>query len=107
MILAVGKGQDRPENKSKEDQTQCKTHPITKMPGNINIDENGYLRASIEEITEETQSQVDMVEEALTLIQSFDPPGVGARNLTECLLLQLKMLNLQGTLVEKIIESNM
>jgi RNA polymerase sigma-54 factor len=72
-----------------------------------NIDENGYLRASIEEITEETKTQMDIVEEALTLIQSFDPPGVGARNLTECLLLQIKILNLQGTLVEKIIESNM
>jgi len=72
-----------------------------------NIDENGYLRSSIEEITEETKTQMDIVEEALTLIQSFDPPGVGARDLTECLLLQLKVLNLQGTLVEKIIESNM
>lgn len=71
-----------------------------------NIDENGYLRASLEEIIEETQTQRDIAEEALALIQSFDPPGVGARNLTECLLLQLKVLNLQGTLVEKIIESN-
>jgi len=72
-----------------------------------NIDENGYLRASLEEIIEETQTERDIAEEALALIQSFDPPGVGARNLTECLLLQLKVLNLQGTLVEKIIESNM
>jgi RNA polymerase sigma-54 factor len=72
-----------------------------------NIDENGYLRASLEEIIEETQTERDIAEEALTLIQSFDPPGVGARNLTECLLLQLKVLNLQGTLVEKIIENNM
>jgi len=72
-----------------------------------NIDENGYLRSSIEEITDEAHTQRDVAEEALTLVQSFDPPGVGARNLTECLLLQLKVLNLQGTLVERIIENNM
>lgn len=72
-----------------------------------NIDENGYLRDSVEEIIEETQTQRSIAEEALALIQSFDPPGVGARNLTECLLLQLAVFNLQGTLVVKIIESNM
>ncbi len=71
-----------------------------------NIDENGYLRSSVEEIIEETQTQRDIAEKALALIQSFDPPGIGARNLTECLLLQLEVLNLKGTLVEKIIESN-
>lgn len=72
-----------------------------------NIDENGYLRASMEEIVEGAKIQKDIVEDALTLIQSFDPPGVGARDITECLLLQLKLLNLQGTLVEKLIKSNM
>jgi len=72
-----------------------------------NIDENGYLRASVEEIIEETKTQRDIVEEALALIQSLDPPGVGARDITECLLLQLKILDLQGTLVEKLIVGNM
>jgi RNA polymerase sigma-54 factor len=72
-----------------------------------NLDENGYLRASIEEIVEETKTQRKTVEDALSLVQSFDPVGVGARNIIECLLLQLNALNLQGTLAEKIIMNNM
>jgi RNA polymerase sigma-54 factor len=72
-----------------------------------NIDENGYLRASIEEIIDGTKTQREPVEKALSLIQGFDPIGVGARNVMECLLLQLKALNLGGTLVEKIIINNM
>jgi RNA polymerase sigma-54 factor len=72
-----------------------------------NIDENGYLRASDDEIINWAKTQRETVENALSLIQSFDPPGVGARNITECLLLQLNALNLEGTLVEKIIIYNM
>jgi len=72
-----------------------------------NIDENGYLRASVEEITEETKMDRDTVEEALAVIQGFDPPGVCARDIRECLLLQLKPLDLQETLVEKLIVDNM
>ena len=72
-----------------------------------NIDENGYLRASIEEIIDGTKTQRETVEKALSLIQGFDPIGVGARNVMECLLLQLKALNLGGTLVEKIIINSM
>jgi len=72
-----------------------------------NIDENGYLRASMEEIIEEAKTQRNIAEEALVLIQSFDPPGVGARDIRECLLLQLKPLNLQETLVERLIVEDM
>jgi RNA polymerase sigma-54 factor len=72
-----------------------------------NIDENGYLAASMDEIRQSADVPMDKVESALHLIQSFDPPGVGARTVTECLLLQLKPLNLNDTLVEKIIVHNM
>lgn len=72
-----------------------------------NIDENGYLRTSIEEIVEQAKTDMETAEKALRLVQSFDPPGVGARNIAECLLLQVRMLNLQNTLVEKIITNNM
>lgn len=72
-----------------------------------NIDENGYLRASLEEIINEAKTQRETSEKALSVIQSFDPIGVGAGNVTECLLLQLRALNLEGTLVEKIIINNM
>ncbi|MBM4137130.1 MAG: RNA polymerase factor sigma-54 [Nitrospira sp.] len=72
-----------------------------------NIDENGYLRASIEELIKEVSTDSKSIEKALGLIQSFDPPGVGARDVTECLLLQIRPLNLHGTLVEKIIVNNL
>lgn len=72
-----------------------------------NIDENGYLVASIEEIMQAANTRKETAEEALNVIQSFDPPGIGARNLAECLQLQLKALNLQNTIVEKIISNNM
>ncbi len=72
-----------------------------------NLDGNGYLRVSLEEIMEEAKTDMTTAEKALALIQSFDPPGVGARNLKECLLLQLDVLNLKGTLAEKIIMNNM
>ena len=72
-----------------------------------NIDENGYLRASLEEIINEAKTQRETSEKALSLIQSFDPIGVGAGNVKECLLLQLRALNLEGTLVENIIINNM
>lgn len=72
-----------------------------------NIDENGYLVASIEEIMQAANTRKETAEETLNVIQSFDPPGIGARNLAECLQLQLKALNLQNTIVEKIISNNM
>lgn len=68
-----------------------------------NLDEDGYLQASIEDIAKLSQVDIKTAEEALELIQSFDPPGVGARDLKESLLLQLKPLNLRGSLVEKIL----
>jgi RNA polymerase sigma-54 factor len=72
-----------------------------------NIDENGYLVASLEEVCTAAGDSIEKAEEALSVIQTFDPPGVGARSLLECLLLQVKALQLQDTIVEKIIKNNM
>ncbi|GAA4718231.1 RNA polymerase factor sigma-54 [Brevibacillus fulvus] len=55
-----------------------------------NLDENGYLEISLEAVSENLQVAVRDVEEVLSVIQHFDPIGVGARNLQECLLLQLQ-----------------
>ena len=55
-----------------------------------NLDDNGYLRCPIEEIDESAKTDSSKVEEVLFLIQTFDPIGVGARDLRECLLLQIK-----------------
>ena len=54
-----------------------------------NIDERGYVGCSLAEIAEYLAIEVAAVEKVLRVIQTFDPPGVGARDLRECLLLQL------------------
>jgi len=53
------------------------------------IDESGYLRHDLAEIAERLGADLDTVLSALRIIQSFDPAGVGARDLKECLALQL------------------
>ncbi|MGI1657377.1 MAG: RNA polymerase factor sigma-54 [Desulfitobacterium sp.] len=58
-----------------------------------NLDENGYLLLSLEEIAKQLQRPLEQVETGLTIIQGLDPLGVGARNLEECLRLQLPLLS--------------
>jgi len=55
-----------------------------------NLDENGYLTDPLEEIAASQSTTPQELERVLHLIQTFDPTGVGARNLRECLLLQLE-----------------
>jgi RNA polymerase sigma-54 factor len=55
-----------------------------------NLDDNGYLRAELAEIAAATETSVAIVERALALVQTFDPTGVAARDLRECLQLQLR-----------------
>ncbi len=57
------------------------------------VDEAGYLTEPLEPIAERLGAPLDEVEEALRLIQTFDPPGVGARSLVECLAIQLRERN--------------
>jgi RNA polymerase sigma-54 factor len=54
-----------------------------------NLDDDGYLRAELVEIAEGTGSPLETVEAGLRMVQGFDPRGVGARSVQECLLLQL------------------
>jgi len=63
-----------------------------------NLDENGFLRASDDEIREATGADQATVEEALRVVRSLDPPGIGARDVRECLLLQLEYLAGEGSL---------
>src|SRR5947209_3153068 len=62
-----------------------------------NLDEDGLLRTSLEEIADMGPYPMPEVEKALAVIQCLDPPGVAARTLTECLRLQLKHLGLEGS----------
>ncbi|NRR31953.1 RNA polymerase factor sigma-54 [Oxalobacteraceae bacterium] len=60
------------------------------------LDENGYLEEPLEEILarlpEELEIEIEELQTALSLLQSFDPVGVGARNASECLALQIKRM---------------
>jgi len=71
-----------------------------------NIDEDGYLRANNEEIMASGGYQAEEVETAVKAVQSLDPIGVGARDLRECLLLQLEFLELDAPLVEIIVRDH-
>ena len=71
-----------------------------------NIDEDGYLRASNDEIMSSGGYEREEVELAVSAVQSLDPIGVGARDLRECLLLQLRFLELDAPLVEVIIRDH-
>ena len=55
-----------------------------------NVDENGWLSAGLEEIARDSGQPLEVVERALAVVQDFDPPGVAARDLRECLLIQLR-----------------
>jgi RNA polymerase sigma-54 factor len=72
-----------------------------------NLDKDGYLRTTLEEIAAETGEDPDRVEEVLRVIQGFDPPGVAARSLKECLLGQLKILGEKDSLVYAIVEDHL
>jgi RNA polymerase sigma-54 factor len=72
--------------------------------GNLNKD--GYLTSSVEEIAEASGKTLDQVEDVLFLLQSFDPVGVCARDLSECLLIQAKYLGLKDKIVIEIIKSH-
>lgn len=54
------------------------------------LDSWGYLREPLEQIAEKFEQPLDRTEQLLSVLQALDPPGVGARTISECLLLQLK-----------------
>src|SRR5947209_12467181 len=72
-----------------------------------NIDDNGFLQTTPEEMALNTGIPKEDFENMLTLIQSFHPPGVGARDLRECLLIQLKREGRQTSLEYKIVADHM
>ncbi|MBI3994586.1 MAG: RNA polymerase factor sigma-54 [Nitrospirae bacterium] len=72
-----------------------------------NIDDEGYLRITVEELASSAGAGMEEAEHALKLVQSFDPKGVGARNLRECLLIQLEQLELKGSLAEVVVQNHL
>ncbi len=81
-----------------------------KTIGNLiigNLDNDGYLKASTTEIAASAGVPEEDIARVLHKIQEFDPPGVGARDLRECLLIQVRYFNLTGTLVETIVSNHL
>jgi len=72
-----------------------------------NIDDYGYLKTSVDELSFSTNIPVERIQDVLRVIQTFDPPGVGARNLRECLMLQLERSEGTETMEYKIIDKQM
>lgn len=86
------------------------TDPKKKELGELiigNIDDNGYLLVSTEELAASSGKNLEELEEIIQLIQTFNPVGVGARNLKECLLIQLERLGKEDLLVKTIIENHL
>ena len=72
-----------------------------------NIDDNGYLQVGVDEIARKLGIAEGLVEEMLALVQSLSPVGVGARNLRECLLIQLARLGKKESLAYRIVERHL
>lgn len=70
-----------------------------------NLDQNGFLGVALSEIALLLNEPIQRVEQMLTLIQTFDPPGVGALDVRTSLMLQLKRKGMEKTLAYRIIEN--
>lgn len=68
-----------------------------------NIDERGYLQITAQEVASHLKVAIPEVNRVLELIQGFDPPGVGARNLSECLLIQVNQLGINNTILNQLV----
>lgn len=72
-----------------------------------NLTKDGYLELSVEELSDISNIPLETVERVLNLMQSFDPTGVCARDIRECLLIQCEKLNLNNSLVTEIISNHL
>jgi len=72
------------------------------MIGNLNRD--GYLCSDVEEIAQACNAEIEIVENVLSVLQSFDPPGICARDLCETLLIQVQQLGIDNPIITEIIK---
>jgi RNA polymerase sigma-54 factor len=72
-----------------------------------NMDKDGYLQLPVEEIAFQSGRDFEVVERALHRIHELDPPGVGARDLRECLLLQLRSQGLEDSLAARVVRDHL
>ncbi len=71
------------------------------------LDENGYLKRDLAEIAVKHKATDEDIEEALLALQEFDPPGVGARDLRECLLIQLRQMGNSDVKLKKVVSDHL
>lgn len=71
------------------------------------LDDNGYLSILISEIAEIMKVSIEEVEKVLKIVQGFDPAGVGAENLSECLLIQTRLKGIKDEKLEIIIKEHL
>jgi RNA polymerase sigma-54 factor len=72
-----------------------------------NLDEDGYLRLPLSEVAAELRQDEAAVEQVLKKIQEFDPVGVAARSLQECLLIQVEFHQLNNPLLQPLIQHHL
>lgn len=72
-----------------------------------NLDRNGFLQSSLEEIATGAGCAVEDVERVAHMVQSLDPPGVGARDLSECLAIQLEQQGFGESLAARVVRSHL
>lgn len=72
-----------------------------------NLDKDGYLKASVDEIAALAETSAEEVEIVLKKMQTFDPPGICARDLRECLLIQMDLLGLNNSVVVEIVRNHL
>ncbi|MBV8358621.1 MAG: RNA polymerase factor sigma-54 [Deltaproteobacteria bacterium] len=72
-----------------------------------NLNDDGYLETPIAELAAQLETSVERVESVLKRVQRFDPPGVAARDLRECLLVQLQNLGMEESLGARIVQQHL
>ncbi len=72
-----------------------------------NLDDDGYLKATVDEIVRQSGVAPEIVECALSKVQNLDPPGVAARDLRECLLIQIDLLRVDQPLVRTLVDEHL
>jgi RNA polymerase sigma-54 factor len=91
-------------------QWQLRLHELTEEETKIghtiigNLNRDGYLCIEVEEIAQACDAKIEQIEDVLSVLQTFDPPGVCARNLCETLLIQVQQLGIENPIITQIIK---
>lgn len=72
-----------------------------------NIEPSGYMSVSIEQAAADLKVSAAKIEKAVKTIQNFDPPGIGARSLSECLIMQLKQKGIEDPLLFDFVNNHL